>query len=664
MERSIWHALCKQPTHPVSTEKYTSLVYDATTQLDERIQSVLSALDQRAIGLTKLANFESAVRDAQAMQQISPTSPLGYLRAATIYSEQGKQSYVVAICLIGRSLVDANDPGYATLEHMKDAAIQQKCRRIDFISQLPIDIVASRLIPMIIDDSPLDALKPCPYLHVSKQWRDCIFQYSDGLSFMTGRRAKQPDLEKCSQLIRFSRHIKELEVNQYTKGTWLCDLLRDNDFCSLRKICIWEVRPAYMDQFVSSLESVAITLTHLSIHEDPCNTVPMAKILSTCPNLVSLSIREPDLDTFMELPETTTWPNITTLSMNGLEVNLTSAQVNSICRRFPAVRNLDFYPCPDIKTALMIPKYCPLLKRAEIDIDDFLINVRFVDIDTGSDEVVVTKFWTFIEEMEDERDWDTLDLGSALRQHRTTIEGITWDISCERDFHDLDDIQYPRLKTLSLVTNAPSITHHAPILEELTLSATAIDANPAVLDKIPSTLKKLKLDLEESSEDSDPEAIEGYLCHVSEHCELQELAIRFGDSNGFPDVLAAIYCFKSLKRLNLRFCWTWEPHQMERFFDGLLYGCPFLLCLEIQCINAPSVYALNELKRLPYLKEIAFSIQDMDRYDSFWHELRTFSQLKCIRVYHENSVNMAPIQRLSEYRRDMNIITRSWFEPF
>ncbi|CDH60964.1 predicted protein [Lichtheimia corymbifera JMRC:FSU:9682] len=87
----IWSDLCKQPNLTASTEKYAKLVYDSTTELHEPIQSILSALDRRAIGLSKCANFESALRDAKVMQQLSPASALGYTREAIINREQGKQ---------------------------------------------------------------------------------------------------------------------------------------------------------------------------------------------------------------------------------------------------------------------------------------------------------------------------------------------------------------------------------------------------------------------------------------------------------------------------------------------------------------------------------------------------------------------------------------------
>ncbi|KAJ8657990.1 hypothetical protein O0I10_006261 [Lichtheimia ornata] len=281
MAHSIWTDLCKQPTQAVSTEKYAAIVYDATTQLHQPIHSMLTTLDRRAMALSKLANFESALRDANVMQQISPSSPLGYVRAADIYSEQGKQRHVIDVCTRGMMMVDRDDMHYDLLQRAKDNAIQRQDKRIDFISELPIDIVATTFLPMIAGDSPLDSLKPCPYLHVSNAWRNYFLRYSDGLRFETGDEEEEEDLEKCTQLVRFARHIKALHVGRYSKGTWLSDLLRENDFSSLRELYVDEMGVDYMDRFVSSLRSIECTHDTMAKHDDIIALLPTRKTSST-----------------------------------------------------------------------------------------------------------------------------------------------------------------------------------------------------------------------------------------------------------------------------------------------------------------------------------------------------------------------------------------------
>ncbi|KAJ8658055.1 hypothetical protein O0I10_006326 [Lichtheimia ornata] len=236
MTDSIWNDLCQQPILIASSEKYTTLVNDATTQLPQLIESILSTLNRRAIGLSKLANFEAALRDAKVMQQIAPSSAFGYLCAASIYNAQGKLRQVIDICNKGLNAIDTNDPAYVTLQLAKEDAEHHASKHVDFIKQLPVEVVTTTLIPMLANDLPLPSLTPCPYLHVSNLWRDYILQSTNGLRFETGDKEEEEDPEKCSQLIRFSRHIKSLHVRRYSKGTWLSDLFSSNDFSSLQEL--------------------------------------------------------------------------------------------------------------------------------------------------------------------------------------------------------------------------------------------------------------------------------------------------------------------------------------------------------------------------------------------------------------------------------------------
>lgn len=246
MSRSILKDLCRQPTlTAASSEKYAKLVHDATvqlqqiqhstTQLQHSLESTLSALDLRAMALTQTANFESALDDAEAMQRISSSSALGYLREAMIYSEQGKQRDVVELCRRALRVVKKKDPHYNTLKRAKLDAEQQSKRRIDFISQLPVEIVVTTLLPMFVEHELDISSASYQYLKVSNQWADRIRQCLGEVSFNL---YEEGDEERCSQVSQISQHIDSLHVHYFSKGTWLYDLLSDSDFSSLKKLYI------------------------------------------------------------------------------------------------------------------------------------------------------------------------------------------------------------------------------------------------------------------------------------------------------------------------------------------------------------------------------------------------------------------------------------------
>ncbi|CDH57657.1 predicted protein [Lichtheimia corymbifera JMRC:FSU:9682] len=390
MTHSIWNDLCKPPVLTASTDKHTKLIEDASTELQQPIESILSTLNLRSKLLTECANYDAALRDAKVMQQLSPSSALGYLREATIYSEQGKQHHVIDICNKGLDVVDSHDPDYGTLQRAKHDAEQHLNHRIDFIKQLPVDILTTTLIPMITGDAPLQSLIPCPYLHVSNLWRDCILRCLDGLRFETSRNEEEKDMEKCSQLVRFARHAKALHVHEYSQGLWLDRLLRDNDFCCLRELYLGDSYNISADDLVSLLESISTTLTHLTMHQEDLCVISIINALTACPNLVSLAMCPIEGDDITSLPMTT-WPNMTALSVEVMEDELTRDAIRHLCERFPSLKKLHLSPCHDFESALLVPQYCPLLTSVGLNVDMYGIGVTYVNEATGSEELAMKK---------------------------------------------------------------------------------------------------------------------------------------------------------------------------------------------------------------------------------------------------------------------------------
>lgn len=424
-----------------------------------------------------------------------------------------------------------------------------------------------------------------------------------------------------------------------------------------------------MYDFVASLQSIGSRLTHLAVYEIdgaafediiPEDTFPVAKILSSCPNLVSFSVIQQDAYDFNLLPMAT-WSNMTTLTISS-GATLTRDHIISICQRFPSLKKLDLCPCDSIESALMIPRFCPTLKSVEIDIQDSAVGVIYSDCSIGhQEELTVTKLSVLI-------DWTWDDMfertATLIQQHHTTLEDIQWIIAPAHDHQGFYSIQYPRLKKLSVNFGGWWILLNAPIVEDLFLASPSIIDNPQVLDTIPPNLKALELRLNEGPMPVNRDTIEQYLYRVSQQCHLQELAIHFDNLYNLFRTRGAITRFNTLQCLVVGFDDGWDHNEMERFFDAVVIGCPDLSSLEISCGNSPSTYSINALKQLRHLEQMTFSIEDTDGYDSFWNAIRTFSHLKRIRIYPADQVNHAEIRRLKEQRRDMKIIVDDQFERF
>ncbi|KAJ8658002.1 hypothetical protein O0I10_006273 [Lichtheimia ornata] len=615
MADSIWNDLCKQPTLKASSQQYAKLVHDSTIQLHQSLESISSALNLRAIGLTKCANFESALHDAKALQYLSPSSPLGYIREANIYSEQGKQLEAIRVCNHGMSLVDTMDTHYDTLQRAKMDAEQRQNTRIDFISQLSLDIFATK------DDD--DTIHP--------------------------------------QIATFSRHIKRFDVGWYSKGTWLGDLLRNNDLCSLQELYIGDVSANCLPYCVSSLKSISSTLTHLQIQVENGMMVPMEEVLVNCPNLVSLEIAQPCATDIASLPMTT-WPKITTLTISWTLDDMFNGgmiaceEIRAIGKRFPSLKKLQFRPCEDMECTRVVLEYYPWMNNLDFDECECGdgIDITFYGDGPGSKEVGITRF-----DMNPDQFTPWESVMYILQHHQKTLEYINFDVEDDGEPVEIYNIEYARLKKLCLQSCGWWIPHNAPMLEELEISCFVLAAECTVRDTtpLPPNLNKLKLDLCTSFplRPIDKTPFARYLHRYSQHPRLKELDVSLSPSD-FDSLLDPILHLGQLERLRIFVFGHWDVTRMQHFFEELTKGCPKISSLMINCKNAPSIYAMSVLKRLEHLEEIGFDIWDNDGNEGFWHTIESFSQLKCVHIYPASVTNMSRIRRLHEQRPDLKFV--------
>ncbi|CDH57710.1 predicted protein [Lichtheimia corymbifera JMRC:FSU:9682] len=656
MTEPILEDVCQQPRLIATTEKYAQLVYDSTTELHQPVQSILSALDRRAIGLTKCLNFESALRDAKLMQQLSPSSALGYLRAAEVYSQQGKQRQALDICNDGINKVDSKDTHYASLVQLKMDATQRGNTRMDFVSQLPIDIVITTLIPMIMEDNLVKTSKPCAYLQVSNVWSDRIIQCFNGLRF------EVDELDDMSQAIQFSQHTKSLHIQQGSEGNWHCDLIRDNSFSSLEELRIYCFAIYDIGNLVSALKSVSSTLTHLEVDTSCAPGCSTDELVLACPNLVSFRIHEaPDVD-FGDPATTTAWPNLTTLCIFGAHEEITCQEIITMWERFPSLKELSLYPCQDFSSAFIVSRFLPRMKWLDIETLGEFIRLTFSDEGPQNEELGITRITvgSLDEELEDGA---FRDICSIITHHHKTLEQIQWTLRTDHDSDILGGVQYPRLKKLYICCTGWQIPRNAPMLEEFVLNSTIINQHPEVLDTIPPHLKKLELRLFSLLRPADKSSILRYLHRISQGLRLEELAIIFNSLDTIDNMLDAVYLHHHLECLKIRFTKEWDSNRMNTFLHDLVEACPRLVSLELIATMAPTPSSVDTLKRLKHLKEFAFSARNIQDEDCFWHAIRTFDQLKCITLHPTDLNNNAHILRLRHQRPDIKIISDMYLIP-
>ncbi|CDS06455.1 hypothetical protein LRAMOSA08983 [Lichtheimia ramosa] len=644
------------PTLTASTEEYKDLAYNSTTKAQQSPESALSTLDLRSIALTKTANCDSALDNAKTMQQLSPTSALEYMREAMIYSEQGKQRHVIDICNQALRMVDPKDVHYGALQQTKMDAEQQQVKCIDFISQLPVDIVITTLIPMFITEcDALDGCQPCPYLYVSRVWRDRVIQSVNGLYFYIENENEE---NTYPEVMKFAQHIKSLCIDRCAEGAWLCDLLRNNEFRSLEELFIRSFSSTCINDLIPSLESLSSTLEHLELNVAFGPSLPAAAILSACPNLVLLytvGVNHADLSLLPKTP----WNNLTELEITCSEEKITFDQIMAIWERFPSLEHLRLDPCTDIRSAILVTDYYPSMNNLDIKISSGA-DITYNEKGTPSDDIGITHLAldTNLAPFQQH-----MDVNSILKRYHNTLEQIILNMELDTKNTDIYSIQYPRLKRLYLNSPVWWIPRNAPMLQELAMTMEAVDMfvdHSAVFDTIPFHLQKLELRFPcDSSVD-----IERYLIGLAEHAQLKELNIQLHSPDTAGTVLDAICRLAQLQSLVIHVWTSWDSSHMEAFFGRLVQDCPHLASLGLKCKDPPSIDALDILKRLKYLQHFGIYIDWTNGNEAFWHAFENLSQIKSIRIYPEYPDNNPRIQHLIKQRPDISIITTTIKDPF
>lgn len=460
IHHSIWNDVCQQPTLAATYGHYGTLVSDSTTKLQQCVQETLTVLNDRAIGLMRCANFDAALRDAAAMQELAPLSALGYLCAANIYSQQGRQQAVIRICNKALSVVHNRDPDYIKLQRAKVHAKQRAAIRLDIISRLPLDVVVHVLFPMIMDhEELLDSIKLGPYLNVSKAWRDFVVQTSGGLHF------KLNGENRVSQVHRFARYTRSLHLPFYRHGNWLSDLLSSGKLCSLKEIKIERLgRAIDVDHLVSSLQSVSNTLTHFSIQDSfseriaefpnwssPIQPFHIATILINCPNLIFLDIDHEYNADFSTVPTTITWPRLTTLRLCNDEIDISNDIFLGILKRFPSLKELTLQACTGIQPMVMIQRYCPSLRDLKITTTDTISSSGQFEQQQQQEQHHDQRIEGGLETLalmdRSNNNSDPMEICHMLKQHHRTL--VHLDLSSDyADDNDVDiyDLEYPCLK--------------------------------------------------------------------------------------------------------------------------------------------------------------------------------------------------------------------------
>ncbi|KAJ8652752.1 hypothetical protein O0I10_011634 [Lichtheimia ornata] len=342
-------------------------IMESTTQVQDCMENLMSALDARASLLVACNQLNAALQDALAMISIAPWSVTGYLTAGHVYSLQDQ--HASALRTYQQMLQDVPDchPRYHEFVKAKATEYELWSKRVDFVSRLPIDLVVSNLIPRILDDQPmLEIGKQKGYLDVCRTWRQRI-ALAGGIPFHIG--PEDLSVDEYHRLSDIAPYLQWLSVSQEGQHEIIPKLAHYAQFTSLQRLDVKESVTRTSDQLLPALRAWSNTLRHLNLeyqrNEIPTHRYRLCDILDACANLTSISMR--CNDTNLPFLFTMHYPKIIKLDLWVTQFRFNKARIAPLLKPFPRLRSLRLRPSPGSDIFPAIQRYCPRLQQLFAD---------------------------------------------------------------------------------------------------------------------------------------------------------------------------------------------------------------------------------------------------------------------------------------------------------
>ncbi|KAJ8658017.1 hypothetical protein O0I10_006288 [Lichtheimia ornata] len=428
------------PSIASSVQQRDTSISATTKAIDQLACQFMTKLNERATAFANGANFDLALRDAALMRVITPTSSLGYLKAGTIYQQQGRQQQAASMYEKGLAMVPSSDECYADLQKGHADAESAANNRVDFITQLPLEIVVSAILPLLFDEC-MEADTPCPYLYVSRTWRQRMLACNN-LSFYHEELHEGPP-GHMRELKRFSHHVKTLSM----ESGWM-DVLENSlsifDTCkfpNLTKLTI-KYYGYWAGDVTYALESVSQTVTDLSLHTEEHQTpdIHLAVVLDLCPRLVSLNLTAWDI---LDLNEQ--YPTLTHLTMNILCERLSHDTMINLLSHLPSLVLLDIFIFPETQFLTSLRQYCPHMKLLMCGGHHIFHHDNYNRHVEGLQKLCLGSI------VDDDEPYDGNHLIPLLRDNHQSLEHIVLVGGITMDEGDLDSsLEFNRLEELEV----------------------------------------------------------------------------------------------------------------------------------------------------------------------------------------------------------------------
>ncbi|KAJ8652390.1 hypothetical protein O0I10_011970 [Lichtheimia ornata] len=429
VESIAWTELLKATITTAQHGNDGNRIATATETLQQTAHQFVKVLNERAKLLANSAQFERALRDAAAIRTISPGSGFGYLCMGDVYCQQGHHAAAISIYDRGLEAVPESDAYYHQLQQHRMTAINISNKRVDFISQLPLDIVIINIIPRI--EPKLYSHSLYGPLYVSRTWRERFLQHPDGLDYHFDD-AEATFKAGHDQLVRFAPYVQSLDVSM--KDVDLDELFSRAHFSSLKVLDIMCNPSTPFRPLISGLQMIADSLTHLYIMDGHC--LELCDILESCPNLVSLSMDEVGVD--VPLPPSARYPKLTHLAIHNVsDIPLDDDAIEDILSRLPSLLSFEITPKADSSLLPILHELCPYLQR--LYFGDRSFRADKIDVHPNRKGITLARFHGF-------KDFYVQDhLIQFFLTHRNTLETFDCDGDIIRHYDALWELSDGRI---------------------------------------------------------------------------------------------------------------------------------------------------------------------------------------------------------------------------
>ncbi|CDS08361.1 hypothetical protein LRAMOSA02309 [Lichtheimia ramosa] len=587
---------------------------DITTEIRSTVDRLFQLYQKRYHMYMSHVKCDAALRDAHAMCDIDPQSPLGYLCVGEVYRQQCRQQKAIDIYSLGLKKASTQHPSYSSLIQAKEDATSQLDKRVDFISQLPIEIVSQHIVPTIMKHQPWDMYNQWPYLHVSQTWRNRLLQ-SASLHYELHEPSKVK-VEDANQVDKFKDYIGSVTLHQFRGDD--DQVLPWQSGRSLRRLEIYE-DITYPREHPSNpspiLMAVGDRLTHLRLsldyqHYNTPTTRPyhhLEQILEHAPHLRMLIITHVIVK---EWESNNIYPKLTNLAIHAPPDPMTHSNVMSVLEHCPSLRALSMFRCNQSPSLRVIHDYCPMLIYLRYSPETGEYEDDYLDFDSYNFGSNTKPGLTNLHLVANYTIYDISDVISLLQQQHSTLEEIrirAWLDTTGGYDRDMN-VSFPSLKALDLTGHCNQSAHmyqwilkHAPNLRNLTLAI----SSTAIADPVSNNITTLSMCVMNDTYFQVLDRIVSQHMNLKQHSCLKHLTLTFSRNvSGYEAVIQNIGDLIQLDTLSIDVCDVGYNNAFDIMLDKFASRDHPFSSLSWKANGAMLNYVLQHIQRMNHIKDL------------------------------------------------------------